>query len=92
MITHSTTATQYAGDTGTVPDAREALLKRLSELEPDQPLALAAHLNGTPTLTNLAQLSTGEITSMLGRLTLPTSALATWMNREAERDGETWLR
>lgn len=94
MITHLTTANHYAGETGRVPDVRAALSSRLQELEPERPIALAAHLNGTPTLTSLDQLSTGEATAMLERLALPTYALASWQaaQEQPEPDGAGWLR
>lgn len=75
---------------------RSQLAARLAELEPDRPVALAAFLNGTPNLTDLSQLSMGEVTVMLERLTLPTYVLAAWNQHSLttlppEVEGARWL-
>ncbi|WP_189054441.1 hypothetical protein [Deinococcus daejeonensis] len=78
---------------------RDRLQALLEQHEPHQPLALAAYLNGTPTLTALDQLTPGEVQAMLDRLLgSPTYTLAAWIKHlqnqavSAELTGAGWLR
>lgn len=96
MISHTTTANQYAGTSPKVPtDPRIALRNLLTQHEPHQPLALAAYLNATPGLTDLSQLTDGEAVAMLERLAgNPTYTLSGWiahLRGQSSRDGAGWL-
>lgn len=97
MISHTTTAKKYAGLPQMVPaDLRPELYHVLTQHEPHQPIALAAYLNGTPSLTDLEDLTDGEAAAMLDRLIgNPTYTLAGWIQHlqgaRQERDGAAWL-
>lgn len=62
--------------------ARDRLAELLTELMPEQPVAFAAFLNGTPSLVSLDQLSTGDVQAMTDRLVEDAArCLALWEAR-----------